>query len=414
VKIRTLFLICATLGVCWAQNPPAPGPGGTPGRGAGRGGFGAPTVQSPEVLADGRVTFRLRAPDAKEVLVTGVGRQPIPMQKDAQGLWSVTTGVLEPDIYDYHFQIDGVTVTDPGNPRTKPTYRGTGQSLLLVPGPNTWTPAPDLPRGAITRHFYHSAAAEDDRDYWVYTPAGYDPKRKEPYPALYLLHGMNDEAYCWIGSGANVILDNLIAQGKAKPMVAVMPLGYGKAGAGGAMAGDMMATYTRTVLEEVMPQVERSYNVGRDRNQRAIAGLSMGGAESSFVGLNHLEKFAWIGSFSGAVVMFPRSPAPAAAPGPAGAGRGGPRTMDPEAIAKVFPALDAKANAQIKLLWIGCGTEDSLLSANRAFKAFLDAKGIKATYTEFPGYAHVWPLWRRNLTDFAPLLFKPAKEPHPL
>jgi enterochelin esterase-like enzyme len=407
VRIGTAVLICLSLGGCWAQNPPAPGSAGAPGRGVGR---GMPVLQSPEVAADGRVTFRLRAPDAKEVLVTGVGQQPLPMQRDDRGIWSVTTGILESDIYDYHFQIDGVTVTDPGNPRTKPTYRGTGQSLLLIPGPNTWTPAPDLPRGAITRHFYHSAAGEDDRDYWVYTPAGYDPKRKEPYPVLYLLHGLNDEAYCWIGSGANIILDNLIAQGKAKPMLAVFPLGYGKGGAGGAMQGDMMATYTRTVLEEVMPQVEKAYNVTKDRTQRAIAGLSMGGAEASFVGLNHLDRFAWIASFSGAMVMFPRGPTAAPSPGTA-AGRGGRGGMglDPETIARVFPALDAKANAQIKLLWIGCGMDDSLLSANRQLKAFLDSKGVKMTYTEFPGYAHVWPLWRRNLTDFAPLLFKEKK-----
>ena len=402
---KTAILFFAALGLCCAQNPPG-----------GRGPARPPAINSHEILPDGRVTFRLRAPDAKEVLVTGVGRQPLAMQKDDQGLWTLTTGILESDIYDYHFQIDGVTVTDPGNPNTKPTYLGTGQSLLLVPGPNTWTPAPNLPRGAITRHFYHSAAAEDDRDYWVYTPAGYDPKRKQPYPVLYLLHGMNDEAYCWIGSGANVILDNLIAQGKATPMVAVFPLGYGKRGAAGAMQGDMVATYTRTLLEEIMPQVEKAYHVTKDRTQRAIAGLSMGGAESTCVGLNHLDKFTWVGSFSGAVVMFSRgptatppnsgaAPAPGAAAGPGGRGM----SLTPEAIGKVFPALDAKANAQIRLLWIGCGSDDSLLSANRQFKAFLDSKGIKVTYTEFPGYAHVWPLWRRNLTDFAPLLFKEQK-----
>jgi len=401
---KFIVLLCAALGLCSAQNPPAPAAG----RGGGR---GAPPVQSPEVGADGKVTFRLRAPQATEVLVTGVGRQPLPLEKDAQGVWSVTTGVLESDIYDYHFQIDGVTVTDPANPHTKPTYRGTGQSLLLVPGPNTWTPAPGLARGSITRHFYHSAAAEDDRDYWVYTPAGYDPKRKEAYPVLYLLHGLNDEAYCWIGSGANVILDNLIAQGKTKPMVVVMPLGYGKSGASGAMREDMMQTYSRTVLEEVMPQVEKGYNVTRDRTKRAIAGLSMGGAESTFVGLNHLDKFAWIGSFSGAYVMWPipRSAAPAGvspAPGVAPAGRGRGPSLTVEGIAKIFPALDAKANAQIKLLWVDCGTDDSLLAVNRQFKAFLDSKGVKATYAEVPGYAHVWPLWRRSLTDFAPLLFK--------
>lgn len=406
MKTRTFILIWTALSVCWAQNTPAP----TPGRGEARGMFGPPAVKSPEVAPDGKVTFRLRAPNAKEVLVTGIARQPLAMEKDDQGVWTLTTGVLDSDIYDYHFQIDGVTVTDPGNPRTKPTYAGTGQSLLPVPGQNTWTPAPDLPRGAITRQFYHSAVAEDDRDYWVYTPAGYDPKRKEPYPVLYLLHGMNDEAYCWIGSGANVILDNLIAQGKAKPMVVVMPLGYGKGGTAGPMREDMLATYTRTVLEEVMPQVEKAYNVTRDRNQRAIAGLSMGGAESTFVGLNHIDKFAWIGSFSGAYVMWPgtRGPMPPAAPG-AGRGGRGPLQLNEAGIAKVFPELDAKANARIKVLWIGCGTEDSLIGANRQFKAFLDSKGVKATYAEFPGYAHVWPLWRRNLTDFAPLLFQEKK-----
>jgi enterochelin esterase-like enzyme len=369
-----------------------------------------PAVKSPEVAPDGKVTFRLRAPGAKEVLVTGITRQPLAMQKDGQGVWSLTTGVLEPDIYDYHFQIDGVTILDPGNPRTKPTYADIGQSLLLVPGANSWTPSPDLPRGAITRHFFHSAAAEDDRDYWVYTPAGYDPKRKEPYPVLYLLHGMNDEAYCWIGSGANVILDNLIAQGKAKPMVAVMPLGYGKGGASGAMRGDMMATYTRTVLEEVMPQVEKAYNVSKNRAQRAIAGLSMGGMEASHVGLNHLEKFAWIGAFSGAYVMMPggRASAPPAAPagGAAGPGGRGGTAPDVAAVGQSFPGLDAKANAQIKLLWVACGNDDGLIGSVRRFKEFLDFKGIKATYTEVPGYAHVWPLWRRNLTDFASLLFK--------
>jgi len=399
MRTRTAILLFAALSVCWAQNPPA-----------GRGPARPPAINSHELLPDGRVTFRLRAPDAKEVLLTGVGRQPLAMQKDEQGLWTFTTGVLESDIYDYHFQIDGVTVTDPGNPNTKPTYLGTGQSLLLVPGLNTWTPAPGVARGAITRYFFHSAVAGDDRDYWVYTPAGYDPKRKEPYPVLYLLHGMNDEAYCWIGSGANVILDNLIAQGKAKPMIAVFPLGYGSGGASGAMRPDMLATYTRTVLEEVMPQVEKAYNVTRDRNQRAIAGLSMGGAEAAFVGLNHLEKFAWIGSFSGAYVMWPGVRGTAAqgalAPGPGGRG---PLSLNMEGVATVFPALNAKANAQINLLWIGCGTEDSLVGVNRQFKEFLDSKGIKFRYTEFPGYAHVWPLWRRNLTEVAPLLFKGGK-----
>ena len=198
-------------------------------------------------------------------------------------------------------------MNDPANPLFKTSYGSAGSSLVHVPGTVSWEPAPGVARGAVTRHFYHSAVAGDDRDYWVYTPANYDPKRKEAYPVLYLLHGLGDEAGSWLGVGAaNVILDNLIAQGKAKPMIMVTPLGYGNSGGpAGAMGADMLPGYARTVLEEVMPQVEKDYNVSRDRTQRAIAGLSMGGAEATFVGLNHLDKFAWIGSFSGAYVMWP-------------------------------------------------------------------------------------------------------------
>jgi enterochelin esterase family protein len=163
------------------------------------------------------------------------------------------------------------------------------------------------------------------------------------------------------------------------------------------------------VVEEVMPQVEQAYNVTRDRTQRAIAGLSMGGAEATFVGLNHLDKFAWIGSFSGAYVMWPgaRGARGAAAPGAApAAGRGGPSTIDAAAMPKNFPALDAKANSQIRLLWVACGTADGLVGVNRQFRDWLNTKDVKFTYIEIPEIAHVWPLWRQNLTDLAPLLFQ--------
>jgi enterochelin esterase family protein len=264
----------------------------------------------------------------------------------------------------------------------------------------------------VTRHFYHSAVAGDDRDYWVYTPANYDPKRKEAYPVLYLLHGLGDEAGSWIATGAaNVILDNLIAQGKAKPMIMVNPLGYGNSGGpGGAMGPDMIPAYARTVVEEVMPQVEKAYHVTRERGERAIAGLSMGGAEATFVGLNHLDKFAWIGSFSGAYVMWPGArgaATPGAAPAGAGrGGRGGPSTIEPQAMPRNFPQLDAKANSQILLLWIACGTADNLVGVNRQFRDWLNAQDVKLTYIEIPDIGHVWPLWRQNLTDLAPLLFQ--------
>ena len=432
MKLRTPLLVFAALATASAQNPAAPSPAAAPPPGPGR---GAPAVKSAEVSADGKVTFRLRAPKAAEVAVTGLGPR-LPMRKsDAttgaeQGVWSVTTDPLKPDIYTYSFQVDGMTITDPGNSKVKPSFGSAGQSEVLVPGPNSWTPTANLARGTVTRHFYHSAIAGDDRDFWVYTPAGYDSRRKEAYPVLYLLHGLGDDSGAWIETGAaNVILDNLIAEGKAKPMIMVNPLGYGNSsGPSGAMREDMLPAYAKTVLEEVMPQVEKTYNVTKDRAQRAIAGLSMGGAEATITGLNHLDKFAWIGSFSGAYVMWPgaRGPAPAAAAATAPAaaaptagaapeagrgGRGGrgASSLDPGAFAKNFPALDAKANSQIRLLWVACGTADGLIGVNRQFKQWLDSKDVKVTYLEIPDIAHVWPLWRQNLTDLAPLLFQGKK-----
>jgi enterochelin esterase family protein len=296
MKLRNAFLVLsAAMWTARSQTPAPPPPA--------RGGFGQ-AVKSPEVSPDGRVTFRLRAPNAKEVFVNGVGER-LAMQKNDQGIWTATTDPMKPDIYSYAFSVDGATFDDPGNPLFKTAYGSAGQSMVHVPGPVSWEPGSDVPRGAVTRHFYHSAVVGDDRDYWVYTPANYDPKRREGYPVLYLLHGLGDEASSWFGVGAaNVILDNLIAQGTAKPMVMVTPLGYGTAG-GGMGGSNMLEYFAKALVEEVMPRVEKTYNVSKDRNQRAIAGLSMGGAEATFTGLNHLDKFAWIGSFSGAYVMWP-------------------------------------------------------------------------------------------------------------
>lgn len=448
MNFRTAILVLAAMWTASAQTPPPPA-AGAPAPPA-RGGFG-PAVKSPEVSPDGRVTFRLRAPNAKEVFVTGIGPR-LAMQKNEQGIWSAATDPMKPDIYSYSFSVDGATFDDPGNPQFKTAYGSAGQSLVHIPGPVIWEPGADVPRGAVTRHFYHSAVVGDDRDYWVYTPASYDPKRKEPYPVLYLLHGLGDESSSWLGVGAaNVILDNLIAQAKAKPMIMVTPLGYGTAG-GGMGGPDMIEYFAKALVEEVMPRVEKTYNVSKDRNQRAIAGLSMGGAEAAFTGLNHLDKFAWIGSFSGAYVMWPganggrRNPpatpatptatiapagpptvgaagappaaaptpgAPSAAPtpgtpGPSGGrgGRGGTPALDPAILPKNFPNLDARSNSQIRLLWIACGTADTLIGVNRQFKVWLKSKDVQFTDLEVPEVAHVWPLWRQNLTDLAPLLFQ--------
>jgi enterochelin esterase-like enzyme len=382
------FLCLMAAATLWAQ----------PGRGP------AP-VRSPEVAADGKVTFRLRAPNAREVAVTGAGPRLV-MTKDEQGVWSATTPEpLKPEIYTYMFNIDGVSVPDPGNPSLKTSWGGIGNSLLRVPGELVSMPGPG-PRGTVAHHFYHSALIGDDRDYYVYTPPNYDANRKEAYPVFFVLHGLGDDAAAWTNVGAaNTILDNLINSGKAKPMIMVNTLGYGTPdGTRGAMGPTMIPTFAKALVEEVLPQVEKQYHAAKDRNSHAIAGLSMGGAEAFYTGLNNIDKFAYVGSMSGAFVMWPRAnPQPAPAPG---GGRGGPRTMEIADYEKNFPNLSAKSAAQLKLLWMACGTEDGLLGVNKQFAAWMKSKDIQFTEKEVPGFAHVWPLWRQNLAELAQVVFQ--------
>jgi enterochelin esterase-like enzyme len=346
-----------------------------------------------EVGPDHRITFRFRAPNAKEVSVAIDNmRQPLPMQKDEQGAWTVTTDPLEPDYYGYSFVADGARLIDPTNPLMKPNLLNT-QSMVLVAGPASipWQVS-NVPHGVIHHHFYHSRIVGDDRDYYVYTPPGYATDRKGRYPVLYLLHGYTDDASAWTAVGrAHVILDNLIAQGKVKPMLIVMPLGYGAPeivqptpvfGAAFRDASLRQRNFDRfrdALLQEVIPAVESAYRVSKDRNSRAIAGLSMGGAESLFVGLNALDRFAWVGAFSS----------------------GG---LD-EDFDKFFPGLDSKANSQLRLLWIACGRDDFLIDMNRKLREWLKSKDVRATELETAG-AHSWQVWRRNLAEFAALLFR--------
>ncbi len=347
----------------------------------------APII-SPEVHEDRTVTFRLRDPNAKEVFLAREGAERIAMQKDAEGIWTAVTPPLQPDLYGYSFIADGVGLMDPNNARFKPNLLN-AQSVVHVPGAGLSWEVANVPHGKVVHHFYHSGIIGDNRDFYVYTPPGYDPAARQKYPTLYLLHGFSDDASGWTAVGrANVILDNLIAQGKAKPMLIVMTLGYGapeivsRTTTGMRDPGLRMRNMDRfrdALFQEVIPQVEKEYRVVSDRSGRAIAGLSMGGAESLYTGLNAIDKFAWVGAFS--------------------AGGLG------ENLAESFPKLDAQAGARLRLLWIACGTEDRLIDANRKFMDFLQSKDVHFTRIETPG-AHTWMVWRRNLTEFAPLLFQ--------
>ncbi|HKR61474.1 MAG TPA: alpha/beta hydrolase-fold protein, partial [Pyrinomonadaceae bacterium] len=247
-------------------------------------------LRSPEVHSDKRVTFRFRAPNAKEVFLGREGAQRLPMQKDEQGVWSVTTDPLEPDLYGYSFIADGVSLIDPLNSQMKPNLLNT-QSVVHVPGPASlpWE-INSVPHGSIHHHFYKSGVVGDERDFYVYTPPGYDPNGKKLYPTLYLLHGFSDDASGWTAVGrAHVILDNLIAQEKAKPMLIVMTLGYGApeivSRTGGSLRDPNLRQknyekFRDALFTEIIPEIEKTYRVSKDRNCRAIAGLSMGGAES--------------------------------------------------------------------------------------------------------------------------------------
>ncbi len=349
----------------------------------------APRLQSPEVSPDHSVTFRFFDPGAKEVFLSLEGADKAPMTKDADGVWTITTATLDPDLYGYSFVADGVSLVDPSNTRIKPNLINLS-NIVYVPGqpPLPWE-VQDVPHGEIHHHFYKSGVVGDQRDFYVYTPPGYGTTGKTKYPVLYLLHGFSDDASGWTAVGqANVILDNLIAEGKVKPMVVVMPLGYGAPeivtrGSKGFQDDELrhrnFDKFRLALLTEVVPQVESQYAVSKNRNDRAIAGLSMGGSESLLTGLNNIDKFAWIGSFSA-----------------------GGLDADP---ASNFPGLNAKQTSKLRLLWIACGTSDELNEGNRKLKAWLKSQNIGFTDIETPG-RHTWMVWRRNLTAFTPLLFR--------
>lgn len=345
-----------------------------------------PPYLSPEVHADGTATLRLPAPSAQKVEASVEGMM-LPMEKDAAGMWTVTTPVLAPEIYSYRFVVDGVSMLDPRNPDVRSNLQ-TASDNLSIPGtpPKPWEPQA-IPHGTVVHHVYTShvvlGLAGNQDEYYVYTPAGYDAKDRKEYPVLYLLHGYSDGADGWTSVGkANFILDSLIASGKAKPMIVVMTLGYGnmailKPGRTPELGQQSTTLYQQALLTEVIPQVEAEYHVAKGRENRAIAGLSMGGGESLMTGLQHTDMFAWIGTFSAGVR---------------------------EETLKQLPPLTAQ-KADLRLLWMACGVDDGLLKPNQMVIAALKAEGLPVTAIETPGH-HQWPVWRDNLIHFAPLLFQ--------
>jgi len=349
------------------------------------------SVRSPEISPDRHVTFRLAAPAAASVSLSGeFMKGASPFVKDADGVWSVTVGPLAPEIYAYNFTIDGIKTIDPGNFEVKTgSTASTIESILEVPGEHpAFYDAQPVPHGEVRTDWYDSKALNSIRRVTIYTPPGYDGSGKTKYPVLYLFHGANADETAWTKLGhVNLILDNLLAAGKMKPFIAVMPFGYPSPPSMPSAApfrgfSGIADDFGKDLMGDVIPYVQTHYRVYADRDHRAIAGLSMGGVESLEIGLNHLDQFSYVGGFSAAVspAEFPKTFAGLAA--------------DPKA-----------ANRQLHLLWIGCGTDDGLFGASNSFSKFLDDSQVKHTFFKIPG-AHTWIVWRQFLNEFAPQLFR--------
>jgi enterochelin esterase-like enzyme len=344
-------------------------------------------VRSIEIGAGGTITFRLQAPKATEVLVSGdFLPKPLPMQKDDEGVWTATAGPLEPAIYSYSFTVNGVRINDPNSGRVQPGISRVASLFEVPASAPMFYDAKPVPHGAVHVHWYESKAVGAVRSYYVYTPPGYE-KSGNKYPVLYLLHGSGDTEGTWVASGrANMILDNLIAERKAVPMVIVMPLGHAQASVGfgttSESAGDR-ALVIRDLIEEIMPMAEAVYRIDARPERRAVAGLSMGGGQSLNIGLTHLERFGAIGVFSAGI-------------------------SSEEYAEKTFAAAfgdPAATNKKLKLFWIACGKADPGFRSAQRLDEVLKNHHIEHTFVASEG-AHTWRNWRSYLDQMAPLLFQ--------
>ena len=373
-----------------------------------------PQVASPDVHADNTVTFNLIAPEAQKVQITGdflptkkveFGGNTYDMPgvadlvKDEKGVWSLTTEALKPELYTYNMIVDGVKIIDPLNVYNIRDINNLFSVLLIGGDARTdLYKVNKVAHGTVSKVWYESPTAGLTRRLTVYTPAGYETSGKE-YPVLYLLHGIGGDENAWSELGrAAQILDNLIAQGKAEPMLVVMTNGNisqeacpGETSEGFKVPTMMLPKTMEGSFETAFPDVvnfiEKTYRVKKDKAYRAIAGLSMGGFHSLFISINHPDMFDYVGLFSAAVDQ---------------------QQTDPKGFPNVYVDRNAKIDKLFsknpKLFWIGCGKTDFLYKNNADLRAYLDSKNHKYTYLETEG-GHIWRNWRIYLTEFTPLLF---------
>ena len=367
-----------------------------------------PVVNSPEVLPDGRVIFRILAPKAESVGlqasdIPGLARGGPQFAKAENGVWEATIGPVAPGAYRYTFMVNGVAVVDPRNPSVSESNNN-AWSLVYVPGAE-FMETGKVPHGAVATVYYYSTALGRDRRMHVYTPPGYESGASK-YPVFYLLHGAGDCDDSWSSVGrAGFILDNLIAAKKAKPMVVVMPAGHTSAsfgmGGGGGM-GPMIDAFSQEFSKDILPYIEGNYRVLTDRRNRAMAGLSMGGMQTLNIAISDLGKYAYIGVFSSGI--FGSGPRTPAAPGAAAPSTPAPSTPDWEQ--QHLAMLDnAALKKDLKLVWFATGSEDFLLNTTKASVEMLKKHGFSPVYKETGG-GHTWVNWREYLNEFAPQLFQ--------
>lgn len=359
--------------------------------------WGGSEVVSPEVHGNNTVTFRLHAPNAKDVKISGDWlQQPVTMDKDEKGLWSYTTGPLRSDLYSYSFWVDSLKTDDPSNVYINRDVSTLSNIFIIGGGNGDLYKVNKVPHGSVTRRWYSSPGNDMERRITIYTPAGYETGN-EKYPVLYLLHGMGGDEEAWMALGrTSQILDNLIAQGKAKPMIVVMTNGNvaQEAAPGESSLGfykpSFMLPHTmdgkmEETFKDVIRFVEDSYRVVSDKSGRAIAGLSMGGFHSLHISRYYPDTFDYIGLFSPAIK--PRS------------------DVDSPVYKDIDTTLETQKKNGVKLYWIAIGKTDFLYKDVTDYRAKLDSLKFKYTYHESEG-GHTWSNWRDYMIEFIPQLFK--------
>jgi len=349
-----------------------------------------PGAEFPRVGPDLSVTVRCKAREAKSVKLeggAGLVKAPLDMVKNPDGIWSVTTPPAVPGFHYYWFNVDGVRMNDDASRLFFGWSRDTSGIEIPEAGVDFYDAKPNVPHGQVRMQWYLSKVTGGLRRAHVYTPPGYDAEAQARYPVLYLLHGAGENERSWIEQGrANFILDNLLAAGKAKPMIVVVDSGYASfPGGSNKDRNGATAAFEDVMLKELIPLVDSTYRTKTARESRAMAGLSMGSGQTLAITLKHLDTFAWIGAMSGP-----------------------PRQGFDAATSYDGVFKDAAAfNAKVKLLWLGAGTaEDRIHASTVAMHEALDKAGVTNVFYSSPGTDHEWQTWRRSLLEFAGRLFR--------